>query len=240
MKSFKFHLIRQAKALSAIYRSLRPVLKRKCSVCKFYGWFIAYGSPPRLDAMCPNCKSLERHRLLSLAFSKNLIPGISTSTKVLHFAPEPSLEKIFRQYFTMYQTADLADGKAELKINLEDINLPQESYDLIIANHVLEHVDDFKASSELMRILRKKGLLVCMVPLIEGWSKTYEDQSVRTDQERRIHFGQSDHLRFYGADFRQRISRCGLKLIQEITAEGYEVIEHSLFRGEKVFIFEKE
>ena len=53
-----------------------------------------------------------------------------------------------------------------------------------------------------------------------------------------MHFGQEDHVRYYGADFRQRISAGGFKLINEFTSEGEDVLRYGLLRGEKTFVFE--
>jgi predicted SAM-dependent methyltransferase len=137
-----------------------------------------------------------------------------------------------------YQTADLFQP-ADLKLNMEAIDLPDASVDLIIANHVLEHVDDAKASRELSRILRPNGVLLCMVPIVEGWATTYQNPDITTDEGRMLHFGQEDHVRFYGRDFRDRIAKGGFNLREEITAEREDVIRYGLVRGEKVFVFEK-
>ena len=78
-----------------------------------------------------------------------------------------------------------------------------------------------------------------MVPIIEGWEETYEDKSIINENNRCIHYGQGDQVRFYGKDFRKRIKKNGLKLFQELTAEGKDVIKYGLMRGEKVFVFIK-
>ena len=222
-----------------LINAIKPIAPRICNICEFQGYFKPMGRPAKLDARCPKCRSLERDRLLMLALDrKNILLPTAESMAVLHFAPEPRLEQIFRNKWDNYKTADLFKP-ADLKLNLEKINLPDKSVDLIIANHVLEHVDDKKASRELNRILKKNGLLICMVPIIEGWAKTYENETIKTDLDRTLHFGQRDHLRFYGKDFRQRIEQSGLQLTQEITAEGQDVITYGLVRGEKVFCFKK-
>ena len=69
--------------------------------------------------------------------------------------------------------------------------------------------------------------------------KTYEDKSITSENNRCIHYGQGDHVRYYGRDFRQRIEKNGLKLAQELTAEGNDVIKYGQKRGEKVFVFIK-
>lgn len=228
--------VRRIQAIRSAMRSLRPISKRKCNICGYHGWFEIFGRPPRLDAQCPNCLSLERHRLLMLALGKIVLEP--KPIDVLHFAPEAVLEKVFRRRWSdAYRTADLFQP-ADLKLDLEAIELPDSSLDLIIANHVLEHVDDVKASQELCRILRPGGYLLCMVPIVEGWNTTYENSLASTDEARMLHFGQEDHIRFYGRDFRTRICNGGgFDLVQEVTSEGQEVVDYGLLRGEKVFLF---
>jgi SAM-dependent methyltransferase len=225
--------------LLCIKMALTPITKRSCNICDFKGYFKGFGRPYRLDARCPKCGSLERHRLLMLGIQRGEIEHFKKhDNSILHFAPEPILEKIFREQFDYYKTADLIK-KADIKLNLENISLEDKKYDIVIANHVLEHVDDQKASSEIYRILKDEGVFVCEVPLIEGWEKTYENDEITDERDRLIHFGQEDHVRFYGKDFRDRIKKNGFILINEITAEGEDVINFGLIRGEKVFIFKK-
>ena len=225
--------------LLCIKMAVTPITKRSCNICDFKGYFKGFGRPYRLDARCPKCGSLERHRLLMLGIQKGAIEHFKKhDNSILHFAPEPILEKIFREQFDYYKTADLIK-KADIKLNIENINLEDKKYDVVIANHVLEHVDDQKASSEIHRILKDEGVFVCEVPLIEGWDKTYENDEITDEKDRLIHFGQEDHVRFYGKDFRDRITRNGFVLINEITADEEDVINFGLIRGEKVFIFKK-
>ena len=227
---FKIRLVKSA---------LTPIAERECNICGYTGFFGGFGRPLRLDARCPSCESLERHRLLMLAISRGEIENfLNANARVLHFAPEKILEAKFRKQYDNYITADLY-ADADLVLNLEDIDVKDEQYDIIVANHVLEHVDDNKASYELFRILKKGGVLVCQVPIIEGWNATYENEAVKTDEERWLHFGQGDHVRFYGADFRTRICAGGFKLAKEITSEGVDVTRYGLLRGEKVFVFAK-
>ena len=90
----------------------------------------------------------------------------------------------------------------------------------------------------MRRVLRPNGLALIMLPVIEGWARTYEPENVRTPEERKRHFGQADHLRFYGADVRDRIRAAGFAL-DEFTAEGEDVLTYGLQRGEKLFIARK-
>jgi hypothetical protein len=77
-----------------------------------------------------------------------------------------------------------------------------------------------------------------MLPVIEGWSRTYENAAAVTPADRMRHYGQSDHVRYYGADVRDRIRSAGFRL-DEFTAEGEDVLTYGLARGEKVFIATK-
>lgn len=219
--------------------AITPIAKRWCNVCGYEGFFVGFGRPLRLDARCPSCKSLERHRLFSLFMDNSYKAlGLVHAPKVIHFAAEPVLEKKFRALFQDYTTADLYEA-AELKLNIEQMELNDKSVDIIIANHVLEHVDDMKAIREVERCLRDNGVLICQVPIIEGWETTYENADVDGAVNRELHFGQRDHVRYYGSDFRFRLSSGAMKLVFEYTAEGADLVKYGLCRGEKVFVFQK-
>jgi SAM-dependent methyltransferase len=215
--------------------SVKGKHKRKCPICNYSGFFTFCGSPPRPDGYCPSCGSRERHRLfwLWLCTNKNKI-----QEPIIHFAPESILEIKFRQLFSDYKTADLYN-MADLRLNIEKLTLNDASIATIICHQVLEHVDDMKAISELFRVLKPGGRLITSVPIIEGWSKTYDNPAVVTPEMRELHYGQTDHLRYYGKDFRDRLMHFGFKELEELTAEGENVITYSLMRGEKIFICTK-
>ena len=210
----------------------KPITKRTCNICNFYGYFGSNGRPPRLDALCPKCGSLERHRLLWLWLEdQEKLPE-----PVLHFAPEKVLaKKLKTKYLKNYTTADLYVTDVDEKLDLENINKPDNSVGTIIANHVLEHVNDTKTLKEFHRILKPGGILLCEIPIIEGWDETFEKIGVNPGKEAEVYFGQKDHVRFYGKDFRERLRKAGFTL-QEITAAGENVIKYGLIRGEKLFI----
>ena len=215
-----------------LYDSVRPLQARRCPICGFHGFFGDFGRPPRIDARCPKCGSLERHRLFWLWFNGD---RSKLDEPILHFAPEPMLISKFLKLYLRYSTADLF-GEADLKLNIESIDLETGSMNTVICNHVLEHVSDKKALAEIYRVLSENGRLVCSVPIIEGWDKTYENDDVTNPGDREVHFGQSDHVRYYGRDFRDRLRAAGFAHIEEVTAEGKDVVDYGLMRGEKLFI----
>jgi hypothetical protein len=214
----------------------RSVHPRHCPFCGYRGAFKYYGNPVRPDAKCPSCGSLERTRMF---FDWYLANKDQIGEPILHFAPEHILEERYRKLFTNYRTADLFVG-ADLKLDIQKIDQLDNSYSTIFCNHVLEHVeDDTAAMKELLRILKPGGKLFVSVPMISGWDTTYEDASINTPELRAVHFGQDNHLRYYGADFPHRLAAAGFDHIETITAEGHKVVEMGLMRGEKFFIAHK-
>jgi SAM-dependent methyltransferase len=219
---------------ASVVRRLEGEFPRECPLCGYQGRFAARGHPPRYDAVCARCRSLERHRLFYLALqSRPLGPGSS----ILHFAPEPVIASLLRRIGPV-KTADIEPGKADLVLDIEKIGLPAESFDVAVANHVLEHVDDSLAISELFRILAPGGILIATVPLVEGWDATYENPQVVSSAARLAHFGRHNHVRWYGRDFRDRIRRAGFALT-EFTASGEDCVRYGLVPGERIFFAAK-
>ena len=206
---------------------------KECVCCGYQGTFRGYGRPPRFDALCPSCGSLERHRLLAGWVKANL-PLVS-SAKVLHFAPEQVVKDLLKRLAGSYVSADIDPARADIVIDIEKIALPEKSIDIVVCSHVLEHVNDRAALAEIHRILVPGGLAILMFPIVEGWAHTYEDASVTSEEGRLAHFGQEDHVRYYGADVRDRIRAAGFDL-EEVTAEGTDVLKYGLVRGEKIFL----
>ena len=219
----------------------KSIAPRSCPFCNYYGPFRDIGRPPRIDARCPSCGSLERHRLLCIALERQeiIFPKNLDEMSMLHFAPEKILRKYFEPKLAKYVTADLFRDYVDFNYDIEEINVEDNSFDIVLASHVLEHVDDKKAAREIYRILNRNGIFIAMVPIIEAWEKTYENSSVKTDEDRIKHFGQKDHLRFFGSDFAHRIEQSGLILDHECVAYGEDCVTYGLMRGEKVFVFKK-
>ena len=107
-----------------------------------------------------------------------------------------------------------------------------------MCNHVLEHVDDKKALRELARILRPNGVLICTVPIVDGWALSYENDQITEPVDRELHFGQSDHVRIYGRDFHDRLHAAGFE-VTEYTAIGSDAVRYGLLPGETVYFCKK-
>lgn len=232
--------MRQPDARAHLLRSIRSYHAQpeaQCPCCGFVGRFESFGLRLRMGANCPRCQSKERHRLFSLALRDGFLNF--ANCEVLHFAPEMVVEDIVRTNgASCVVTADITPERAELCLDIESMDLPDESFDRIICSHVLEHVDDEKALAEMRRVLRSGGYAIIMIPMVEGWAETYEDKQVESASDRELYFGQDDHVRFYGSDFRGRVEQADLWL-SEFTADGKSSPRFGLQRGEKVFKAEK-
>ena len=209
---------------------------RECPICGHKGYFYGYGYPFVCDVLCPCCNSLERQRFLVLADQRE---KFFAGKDVLHFAPELSVRRYLQsQGLHSYKTADLFAPDVDFKLNIEKVDQPASTYDVVLCSHVLEHVDDRKALFEIHRILRAGGILIAMFPIVEGWSATYENVAVSEPTDRLLHYGQHDHVRFFGRDARERIKAAGFEL-SEFTAQEPDVTRFGLQRGEKIFAAKK-
>lgn len=164
----------------------------------------------RQDVLCPFCRSLPRHRILAMWFERHL--DLLRSSSTLYFAPDYcELIWIDRRNVSC-TTADLF-RKEDLRLDIQDTHLADESYDLIVANHVLEHVDDFrKALKELHRILKWGGSFICSFPMDPKIDLVDEDPSIITPDERIKRFGQYDHKRVFGMNADRLLTESGFKV----------------------------
>lgn len=182
--------------------------------------FLPYGYvTSRENALCPNCLSLERHRLLWLWLVResDIGRGAMALPKMLHIAPEVALMRKFKKMYAStpdrYVTADLESPLADMHFDVQQIPLEAESFDAIICNHIMEHVeDDGKALRELYRILRRGGWGVILSPVELEREKTFEDDTITDPAERTRIFGQYDHRRIYGRDYAARLREAGFEV----------------------------
>jgi SAM-dependent methyltransferase len=176
--------------------------------------FLPYGyENPRENVLAPSTLSLERHRLLWL-YLKNETDFFSGNHKVLHFAPEQAFYKRFRKLRNLdYTTTDLNSPLADVKADICDLPFEDNRYDIILCNHVLEHIpDDIKAMQELYRVLKPGGWGIFQVPQDLKRTNTFEDNSITDKKERARIFGQYDHVRIYGRDYFDKLRSVGFKV----------------------------
>ena len=191
---------------------------RECPICGARRRkFLPYGYvTSREDALCPRCLSLERHRLIWLWLQRHS-DLFAAHPHILHIAPEVSLMRHFKRHYKdcreRYTTADLESPLADMHFDVQHIPLEARSIDVVICNHLLEHVvNDRLALRELHRILKPGGWGIMLVPEDRSRATTFEDDTITDPQQRTALFGQYDHRRVYGRDYDARLCAAGFRV----------------------------
>jgi SAM-dependent methyltransferase len=166
---------------------------------------------------CPVCNSSDRDRLYYLYTEEFLREADAAQKfKLLEIAPSAQLRNFLqRSKQVEYRSADLFMEGVDDKVDITNMNIyADESFDIFICSHVLEHVeDDLKAMRELYRILKPGGWGIAMVPILLGLQEIYEDPTIKSESERWKHFGQNDHVRMYSKNgFRTRLKEAGFQI----------------------------
>lgn len=223
-------------------KDLKPIGTNNPTILKYQ--IIGAG---KRNAICPKCGSTDRERLLFTYLNYEINFFQNSTAKVLHIAPEMIIaQKFIGCGFPDYQCGDFfAEGQHanyshELVKHMDVQNLPfgENSFDLVICNHVLEHVhDDHKAMLEIHRVLRKEGRAILQVPISPVLEKTISDPSITDGRILEERFGQKDHVRLFGMDYVSKLESCGfivdaLKLQQSYPKFGLNPNE-ILFIGRK-------
>jgi SAM-dependent methyltransferase len=158
---------------------------------------------------------------------------------VLHVAPEPCFVRDYAQRAKRYVPGDYDPAPDEVKVDLQAIDYPPESFDLVIFHNIIEHLpDDMRGLREVFRVLRNGGVAILSAPMIDAWEHTYENPAIISPEQRELHFNQEDHYRIYGSDLYDRLRSVGFQLTTDIAKEP-EVHRHALERGETIFIAKK-
>ena len=169
--------------------------------------------------------------------------------RVLHFAPELVFYDLFSSFKDIdYWSVDLNPnrykGKVRKKVDITNIPFEDNSFDLIMCTHVLEHIpEDKKAMSELYRVLKPKtGIALLNVPIYKNKAVTLENPEYNTPELRSKYYGQYDHVRAYGLDYPQRLQNAGFTVYQfkldDISQEDSK--RYGINKNEKFFWSRKE
>lgn len=216
----------------------------QCPVCLHtFSKFIPYGRIPRNNALCPECLALERHRLMWL-FLKEKTNFFTDNLQLLHIAPELCFINRFKSLKNIdYVSADLESPLAMVKMDIHEIPFEDNKFDVVFCNHVMEHVEnDIKALKEIYRVLKQGGWAIIQSPIDLNLDKTIEGNHLKTAREREKVFGQDDHVRMYGQDYKQRLESGGFEVeeinfIEELEEE--LVKKYALPRDEKIYFCKK-
>jgi SAM-dependent methyltransferase len=219
-------------------RARAPFYRGRLVTCPCCGHSFRKFAPSRTgpNRTCPYCLSGRRHRLIAL-YLRAKTNIFTERLRVLHVAPERCLKQLLEPRPNLdYVGADLSSPLAAVKMDVTDIPFEDESFDVVLCVHVLEHVsNDMRALSEILRILRRGGWAIIQTPVDKAREHTFEDTRATSPTDRERLFGQDDHVRVYGRDFPARLERAGfhVKVEEEFArelprdaVERYGVAEH--------------
>ncbi len=175
------------------------------------------GSGVRSNCLCPRCLSNDRERLV-FQYLKDKTTLFTEKNTLLHIAPRQSFNNVFKNYKNIkYFPGDKFEkgyhySKDVIELDITKLNFEDNFFDVIICNHVLEHIpDDIKALNELYRVLKPNGYAILQVPISLKLEKTIEIEA-NTEEDRIKFFGQSDHYRIYAKDYFKRLEDCNFKV----------------------------
>lgn len=250
------------KALLYLFAGWVPGGRKRCNACGSAIWrFMPYreGSRSRPILMkelhvvgsdvdnfeCPRCGGNDRLRHLLLYMDKCDTFRFIRGKAVLHFAPEQKLtENINDAKPARYVKADLfPSNESAIKVDIQKMPFDNNEFDLVIANHVLEHIEsDVRGLEEVFRVLCPGGHAILQTPYSETLIRTWEDAGIQTETARREAYGQEDHMRLYGQDIFDRIISVGFTSLVRTHEQLLPDIDKSCYgvnSAEPYFLFKK-
>jgi SAM-dependent methyltransferase len=196
-------------------------------------------------AGCYKCGSTDRERLVYV-FLRDRMGAIRDAgrLRVLHIAPEPNLSRVLREtgcaeYLCVdIDAAGYAADAQVLAMSVLELPFENDHFDLLICNHVLEHIiDDAAAIRSLYRVLKPGGHAILQVPISANSDETYEDPSITDPRQRELHFGDWEHVRIYGGDYGRRLEAAGFSVQRVNVSDAYPLM--GLNPAEDIFAVEK-
>lgn len=197
------------------------------------------GGGYRAHSICPICGASDRNRWQKYVL-ENFTDIVQKECNVLHIAPEEPIYKLISHNIKCdYYLGDISLGKTDHRVDLTDIQFKDGFFDYIIANHVLEHVENIDlAFAEIKRVLKSTGKLIISFPICMD-IKTKEDKSITKPEDRLREYGQSDHVRLFGSDYKEYIEKRNFKVEvkspQDILMNG-EIKKYGMIEDDVILI----
>lgn len=241
-----FKLMKLETMLSDVYDFLK-IPKKHCVVCgNDIKLFEPYGARLRANAKCPVCWSLERTRAWYMFYKDSCKELKKDNLSILHFAPENALRQIFADVAKdNYYPVDINPDMAGIRdiIDITNIAYEDNKFDIIVCNHVLEHIkDEEKALLELNRVLKDTGKIFLSVPFVNR-KETCENDEYSTNELRIQHYGHWDHVRLYGLDVAERLGKVfevkKLNCVKELELTEEELNKYGLMKEEIIWVLTK-
>ena len=258
------------KALGAIQRAGWRIVARipfgaryRCCICeRSVQFFLPYRGgladvPPLIRQLgvvgsdlenfeCPACGCHDRERHLLMYLRSTGLLRLMAGARILHIAPEPYLQRFISDTAPAeYVLGDLNPTRTGIqRIDLQAVPCPADYFDFVLANHVLEHVqDDMQALGEIFRILRPGGYAVLQTPYSGVLTHVFEDRGIQTERACLHAYGQEDHCRLYGRDIAERFETVGFRPLVGSHSEllsGIDSVQAGVNPDEPFFLFKKD
>lgn len=199
----------------------------------------------RLNVRCPKCWAVDRERLVYFYLQAEMKSNLKNKVKLLYVAPRIPLANVLKKNKSInYISGDKYRNDVNIKLNIVNIPFRNSLFDIIICNHVLEHVeDDIQALKELFRILKPNGFAILQVPVALNLEKTFENVNIKTKKDRLKFYGQDSHVRLYSKkDYVNKLTQIGfkVKLFNFASKYGNKLNDmYGLVRKEDLFVCRK-
>lgn len=155
------------------------------------------------EYLCPACSCSDRDRMMVSFMEKEGIKNAKDGIRILQFAPSKPITNWIMKNVpqAVYDTTDLFMDGVTFKSDIQNMDMvADETYDVLICSHVLEHVQDDKmAMAEMKRILKPDGKLIFLVPIDLNVDQIDEEWGL-SEEENWKRFGQGDHCRRYSKE----------------------------------------
>lgn len=244
---------------SFLHRRRNPGSRLTCNFCNFTAerfLKLGYDHPVlvekgiiggghRPDGLCPRCHSSDRERLTKIVMEEFVKPD--SESVVFIVAPERNLYDYFRHKLSAKVFAgDIApryyDWAEEISAqDLTNLTYEDETFDVVICNHVLEHIpDDRQAMREILRVLKPGGYGMLGVPHSSLLAEIEEDLTINDPEEQIRRFGQRDHVRIYTTKgYIERLESVGFESHFKPAEHFVDRARHALNPEESALLFRK-
>ena len=228
-----------------------------CNICGFKSWYwfprghqaaiineLQIIGAGKRNVDCPKCASSDRDRLVfQFILEQNIHPQ-----KILHIAPEKPLYNALKRQFNKEiigldnrsKGYRFAYGNHVIQGDIRRLDFTENQFDLIICNHVLEHVvEEETALKEIQRVLKPNGMAIIQIPFSRLHNETIEADPTWDSKIREKKLGQWDHVRLYGSGFTKKWESWGLQVSLGTLNESNTYKVHRLCKQEPIITIRK-
>ncbi|MCB1249309.1 MAG: methyltransferase domain-containing protein [Acidimicrobiales bacterium] len=193
----------------------------QCNVCDWTG--DRFDGPEHVEGqLCPACGSNGRDRFLFACLIRRNDPRLGATV----LETSPRMGAAYRQamhgwFHYLCSDYDASCHVGEIQLDLQHLGLTDDSVDVIMSPHVLEHVPDTDAAlAEIVRALRPGGVLYLQVPILQG--------TTASPTEPEFHGDNTPVFWRFGFDLAPRLRAAGFAVTTLVTQPLIDVVASGL------------